>query len=227
LYIGSNLKIDRSPSTVLHIGHFGRYAGSAQSSSIERRNGMEWYLMVWRKYAEFDGRARRQEYWMFQLFNILAMLALAILGGIAIAINRNFGVILFFPFALYWLAIIIPSIAVAVRRFHDTGRSGWMLLLFVALGIIPVVGFISAIIQIVFMCQDSVPGTNEYGPSPKYPDQFNSAFAMSAPNRSMGLYGQPPSAPISPEGPAISFCNTCRTMLNPGSRYCSTCGAQN
>jgi uncharacterized membrane protein YhaH (DUF805 family) len=190
------------------------------------QTAMEWYLMVWKKYAEFDGRARRQEYWMFQLFNILAALALAALGAIAIAVSPKFGVVLFFPFTIYWLAMIIPAIAVAVRRFHDTGRSGWMLLLFVGLGIIPVVGLISSIVQIVFMCQDSFPGTNEYGPSPKYPDQFP-AFAPNAPYGSISPYGQPPSAPASLEAPAITFCKTCRTMLNPGSRYCSSCGAQN
>ena len=65
---------------------------------------MEWYLMVWRKYAEFDGRARRQEYWMFILFNLLALIALAVVGGIGIAINHHYGVVLFLPFSLYWLA---------------------------------------------------------------------------------------------------------------------------
>src|ERR1035438_1320758 len=125
---------------------------------------MEWYLMVWRRFAEFEGRSRRQEYWMFQLFNILAALAMAALGAIGIAINQKFGIILFFPFTLYWLAMIIPALAVSVRRLHDTGRSGWLLLLFVVLGLIPFVGIITAIVQIVFMCQDSVPGTNEYGP---------------------------------------------------------------
>jgi uncharacterized membrane protein YhaH (DUF805 family) len=188
---------------------------------------MEWYLMVWRKYAEFNGRARRQEYWMFILFNLLAIIALAVVGGIGIAINHDYGVVLFLPFSLYWLAAIIPAIAVTVRRFHDTGRSGWILLLFVGLGIIPVVGLISSIIQIVFLCQDSVPGTNEYGPSPKYPDQFPAVYAANMPYRSTGLYAPPPSAPAAVDGPAITFCKTCRTMLNPGSRYCSTCGAQN
>ena len=81
---------------------------------------MEWYLMVWRKYAEFDGRARRQEYWMFALFNFLAILALAGLGGIGIAINENYGGILFIPVGLYLLVCILSfqSIAVSVRRFH-------------------------------------------------------------------------------------------------------------
>jgi uncharacterized membrane protein YhaH (DUF805 family) len=209
------------------IGKFRRFSHFVESLTKERRNHMEWYLMVWKKYAEFNGRARRQEYWMFHLFNFLAIFALVGLGGIGIAINQNYGAVLFFPFALYWLAIIIPAIAVSVRRFHDTGRSGSLFLLFVVLGIIPVVGFISAIVQIVFMCQDSVPGTNQYGPSPKYPDQFAAAFGANAPYRPTGLSSQPPSTSTSVDAPPISFCKTCRAMLNPGSRYCSSCGAQN
>lgn len=187
---------------------------------------MEWYLMVWKKFAEFEGRSRRQEYWMFQLFNILAIFAMSAVGAIGIAISQKFGGILFLPFVLYFLAAIIPAIAVSVRRLHDTGRSGWLLLLFVGLGMIPIVGFISAIVQIVFMCQDSAPGPNQYGPNPKYPDQFP-AFAGNTPYASMRSYGQPLSAPSASDAPAISFCKTCRTMLNPGSRYCSSCGAQN
>ncbi len=188
---------------------------------------MEWYFMVWKKFAEFEGRSRRQEYWMFQLFNILALFAMSAVGAIAIAISPKFGGVLFFPFVLYFLAAIIPAIAVSVRRLHDTGRSGWLLLLFIGLGIIPLVGFISAIVQIVFMCQDSIPGPNQYGPSPKYPDQFPAAFDGNTPYANMGLYGQPSSAPNAADAPAISFCKTCRTMLNPGSHYCSSCGAQN
>jgi uncharacterized membrane protein YhaH (DUF805 family) len=187
---------------------------------------MEWYLMVWRKYAEFDGRARRQEYWMFILFNLLALIALAVVGGIGIAINHHYGVVLFLPFSLYWLAAIIPAIAVTVRRFHDTGRSGWILLLFVVLGIIPVVGLISAVIQIVFLCQDSVPGTNEYGPSPKYPGQFPAAYAANMPYRSTGLYSQAASVPPVATIDQIAACRTCGAMLPPGSQYCSSCGSQ-
>ena len=167
---------------------------------------------------------------MFTLFNFLAMMAMAILGAIAMAISPKFGVILFVPFVLYSLAIFIPSIAVAVRRFHDTGRSGMMLLLFVVLGIIPIVGFVAAIVQIVFMCQDSVPGANQYGPSPKYPDQFATAFAANAPYpgiapySSIGLPAQPPSVPVV-SAPQPTHCTACGALLNPGSRFCSSCGA--
>lgn len=193
---------------------------------------MEWYLMVWRKYAEFEGRSRRQEYWMFQLFNILALFAMSALGGIAMAISPKFGVVLFLPFTLYFLAAIIPAIAVSVRRLHDTGRSGWLLLLFVGLGLIPLVGFVSAIVQIVFMCQDSLPGTNQYGPSPKYPNQFNPAFASDAsyagitPYPQTGLYAQPPSTPFAAAPPPQpTHCTACGAILSDASHFCSNCGA--
>ena len=140
---------------------------------------MEWYLMVWKKYAEFDGRSRRKEYWMFTLFNLLAIFAL---GALAIAVgvmlettgkvaSENSVPFLFIPIGIYALAALIPSISAATRRFHDIGKSGWLLFLLIALGVIPVVGFITAIIQIVFLCQDSQPGANQYGPNPKFPEQ--------------------------------------------------------
>jgi uncharacterized membrane protein YhaH (DUF805 family) len=119
---------------------------------------MEWYLLVWKKFAEFNGRARRKEYWMFTLFNILIFLVLEVLG---IALMKiGVGVILFALLGLYALAIIIPSLAVAVRRLHDTGKSGW----FILLGLIPIVG---PVILLVFMVMDSAPEPNEYGPNPK------------------------------------------------------------
>lgn len=131
---------------------------------------MDWYLKVWKQYAQFDGRARRQEFWMFTLFNLMAVLVLAILGGIGLAISEDYGSILFIPLVVYYVAAFVPTLAVTVRRFHDTGKSGWVLLLLIVLGIIPFVGIVASIIQLVFVCTDSDQGTNEYGPSPKYPD---------------------------------------------------------
>lgn len=113
---------------------------------------MEWYMKVIRNYAGFEGRARRQEYWMFTLFNVIISLVLSLLANIA-----SFFSILSM---LYALAVLLPSLAVGARRLHDTGRSGWMLLL----GLIPVIG---GIILIVFMCQDSQNGDNQFGPNPK------------------------------------------------------------
>ncbi len=186
---------------------------------------MEWYLMVWRKYAEFDGRARRQEYWMFALFNLLAILALAGLGGIGIAINRDYGGILFVPLGLYVLAIIIPSIAVSVRRFHDTGKSGWLIPLFVVLGFIPFVNLISAIVRLVFMCQDSDPGMNQYGPSPKYPDGAPGGVLGNAGFNALTLNYQPPASATTATQLQPANCKACGAVLNEASHFCSSCGA--
>ena len=113
---------------------------------------MNWYLEVLKKYAVFTGRARRKEYWMFVLFYLIIAFVLAIIDAVI-----GTGALLY---GLYALALLIPNIAVAVRRLHDTGRSGWFLLI----GLIPLIG---AIVLIVFFVQDSQPGDNQYGPNPK------------------------------------------------------------
>jgi uncharacterized membrane protein YhaH (DUF805 family) len=182
---------------------------------------MDWYLMVWRKYAEFSGRSRRKEYWMFVLFNFLAILALAALGGVGIAISEDYGGFLFVPLGIYVLAVIIPSLSVAVRRFHDIGKSGWMILLFFALGFIPIVGFIAAVIQIVMLCQDSDPGVNQYGPNPKFPEQAAGMFAGSAGFTTMELGAQP--QPLTGENSSV-FCKGCGEKIMDGSSFCSRCG---
>jgi uncharacterized membrane protein YhaH (DUF805 family) len=119
---------------------------------------MEWFLKVLRQYADFNGRARRKEYWMFILFNMIfgfvAMLLDNLLGIADPVIG--YGAI----YGLYTLALIIPGIAVAVRRLHDLGKSGWMLLI----AFIPLIG---AIWLIVLMCTDSNAGENQYGANPK------------------------------------------------------------
>lgn len=113
---------------------------------------MNWYLGCWKKYAEFSGRARRQEFWMFVLFNSLAGVALGVVDGI-LGTNGGLG-------GLYSLAVLIPFLAVSVRRLHDTDRSGWWILV----NIIPLIG---AIILLVFLCSDSKPGENRFGANPK------------------------------------------------------------
>jgi uncharacterized membrane protein YhaH (DUF805 family) len=118
---------------------------------------MEWYLMVWKKYAEFNGRSRRKEYWMFTLIHLLIFLALEICG---IALMKSgIGTVLIGICGVYALAALIPALACCVRRLHDTGKSGW----FVLLSFIPLVGFI----LIVFLAIDGDSGPNVYGPSPK------------------------------------------------------------
>lgn len=121
---------------------------------------MEAVKTCFSKYATFDGRARRSEYWYFYLFNFLIMLVLLLLGYF-MADMSGFSVITILS-SLYSLAIIIPNLAVTCRRLHDTGKSGvWILI-----GFVPCVG---TILLLIFLCTDSVQGDNEYGPSPKYP----------------------------------------------------------
>jgi uncharacterized membrane protein YhaH (DUF805 family) len=119
---------------------------------------MNWYLKVLKQYADFNGRARRKEYWMFVLFNM-------IFGIVAIVLDNVLGIAMegigYGPlFGLYMLAMIIPSIAVEVRRLHDVGKSGWMI--FIAL--IPLIG---SIWLLVLFVTDGNPGENEYGLNPK------------------------------------------------------------
>lgn len=119
---------------------------------------MNWYLKVLNQYADFNGRARRKEYWIFFLFNmIFAILAMVLDNTLGIAIEGfGYGPI----YILYALAVLIPGLAVCVRRLHDIGKSGWMILI----AFIPLIG---GIWLLVLMLTDSKPGKNEYGPNPK------------------------------------------------------------
>ncbi len=117
---------------------------------------MNWYLKVLKQYVDFSGRARRKEYWMFILFNI-------IFSSIAMLIDYVLGLNVMGsgPIAMiYSLAILIPSIAVVVRRLHDINKSGaWILIVF-----IPIVG---AIWLLVLLIKAGDMGDNQYGPDPK------------------------------------------------------------
>lgn len=201
---------------------------------------MEWYWMVWKKYAQFDGRSRRKEYWMFTLFNLLvvfALGALAIVVGVMLS-SRGAGAsqdsvpFLFIPIGIYALAALIPSISAATRRFHDIGKSGWLLFLLCVLGIIPIVGFICSIIQIVFLCQDSQPGANQYGPNPKFPEQGAMMYAGIPPGAIPAGYFVPPQPPAMVVPPPQStetrsgFCRTCGGQLTDGSPFCGSCGTR-
>jgi uncharacterized membrane protein YhaH (DUF805 family) len=119
---------------------------------------MNWYLKVLKQYADFSGRARRKEYWMFALFNIIFIVVAMILDNVLglTAGELPYGVFYF----LYAFAVLIPGLAVSVRRLHDVGKSGWMLLI----ALIPLIG---AIWLLVLMVTDSNPGENQYGPNPK------------------------------------------------------------
>lgn len=119
---------------------------------------MNWYIEVLKKYAVFSGRARRKEYWIFILISTIITI---VLGGIELAAGlydpeTGPGLIS----GLYSLAVFIPSIAVLVRRLHDTNRAAWWLLML----LFPLIG---AIVLIVFLATDSSAGDNQYGPNPK------------------------------------------------------------
>lgn len=127
---------------------------------------MEWYLKVLKSYADFKGRARRKEYWMFTLFNIIAAVVAMIIDkllGTSFHINvggvdqsLGYG----YVYLLYVLIVLIPGFAVFVRRLHDVGKSGW----FFFVAFIPIAG---AIWLLVLLCTDSQPQTNQWGPNPK------------------------------------------------------------
>jgi uncharacterized membrane protein YhaH (DUF805 family) len=112
---------------------------------------MNAYLTALSKYAVFQGRARRSEYWLFSLVNALIAAVLWV-----IALNSDSGVILYL---LYALAVLLPTMAVGARRLHDTNRSGWWQLLV----IVP----FGAIVLLVFYCQDGTAGANRFGEDPK------------------------------------------------------------
>jgi uncharacterized membrane protein YhaH (DUF805 family) len=114
---------------------------------------MNWNLDVLKnKYAVFSGRARRTEYWMFFLFNLLIAIGIAIIEAV-IGTGGILGIV-------FSLAMLVPGIAVTVRRLHDTERTGWWILI----SLIPFLGWI---VLLVFMVLDSHPGDNAYGPNPK------------------------------------------------------------
>ena len=120
---------------------------------------MEWYLIVLKKYAVFEGRARRAEYWMFTMFNILVSIGIVLLemgvllGILGINTAGIFNLI-------YTFAVLLPGLSVLVRRLHDTGRSGW----YFFISLIPIIG---SFVLLYFLIQDSAPGENQYGPNPK------------------------------------------------------------
>ena len=130
---------------------------------------MKWFLKCLKQYADFSGRARRREYWFFQLFNLIFFIVIVLgLGLIANALGANdsitpeFGLntIIGLLIIFYVLALTIPSIAVTIRRLHDTGNSGWMLFI----SLIPLIGPIWLFILYV---KNSQPGENKWGPNPK------------------------------------------------------------
>ena len=114
-----------------------------------------WKKVLFENYANFSGRARRAEYWWTYLINLVALLVIA---GVSVAVLGEAGLVVY---VLAALAIVVPQLAVGIRRLHDTGKSGWYLL-------VAFVPFVGGIILIVFLATDGERGPNQYGPSPKY-----------------------------------------------------------
>jgi uncharacterized membrane protein YhaH (DUF805 family) len=120
---------------------------------------MNWYLEALKKYAVFNGRARRKEYWMFTLFNFIIAFGIGFMEGLF----GMGGESVLGPISIvYALAVLIPGLAVSIRRLHDTGRSGWWLFITA----IPIIG---PLVLIWFMIQEGQATDNLYGPDPKNP----------------------------------------------------------
>ena len=119
---------------------------------------MNWYLKCWKQYADFSGRARRKEYWIFSLINNIIIFFLYILQ--IVMIESTLWLIFPIIFFLYAVAVFLPGLAVNIRRLHDIGKSGWWYLIY----LIPIIG---AIWLTVLMCLDSEPGENQWGENPK------------------------------------------------------------
>ncbi|MEJ0002147.1 MAG: DUF805 domain-containing protein [bacterium] len=120
---------------------------------------MEYYKMFWQKYSDFRSRSTRTEYWMFILCNFIVGIAIGIIEGM-LRLKGPYGIGIIT--ILYTIASIVPSIALTVRRLHDTSHSGWWALIC----LVPIVGWL---VLLVFALTDSTPGDNMYGPNPKGP----------------------------------------------------------
>jgi uncharacterized membrane protein YhaH (DUF805 family) len=128
---------------------------------------VNYYLDVWRGYADFSGRARRKEYWFFSLFHSLTVISGAFLADALSKENRTIGTIFGSIVVLYFLASIVPTLAVTVRRLHDVDKSGWWYF-------ISFIPFVGPIWLLILTCTDGTPGPNQYGPDPKSADAVTS-----------------------------------------------------
>ncbi len=122
-----------------------------ESSAVNNKNIFEWYLEPWKKFAVGKGRAGRKEYWFFYLGNFAIGTVLSAMGGSLLGIANSTG--LYSPSTLFELATLIPTIAVGIRRMHDTDHSGWWILF--------------PIVNLVFLLINSQAGENKYGANPK------------------------------------------------------------
>ena len=121
---------------------------------------MHWYIDVLKKYTVFSGRARRKEFWMFFLFSAIISIFLVVIDEFMGWQFEMGGDILGFLSTLYYVAVIVPYLAVIIRRLHDTERTGWWILI----AFIPIVG---VLVLLVFLILQGTRGENRYGPDPK------------------------------------------------------------
>jgi uncharacterized membrane protein YhaH (DUF805 family) len=135
---------------------------------------MDWMLLPLQRYADFDGRSCRAEYWMFALLQLLIAIACFliyfVLAGVSPASQTEMsslgtGLLIFFVLA-YLVVFFIPGIAVTIRRWHDLDQSGWFLLLFAVLGAIPILGAIASLGNLIWFCMPGTSGPNKYGDDP-------------------------------------------------------------
>jgi uncharacterized membrane protein YhaH (DUF805 family) len=154
---------------------------------------MEWMILPFKRYADFQGRSRRKEYWMFMLLNI-GILVILLLPAFVFApgtsssefasdansfsgasqfesniFENPVSLIFFGLYGIYALAALIPSIAVTVRRLHDRDMSGWWYLGLTVAGVIPLIGILASIALLVLMVLPGTPGSNRFGADPKDP----------------------------------------------------------
>jgi uncharacterized membrane protein YhaH (DUF805 family) len=125
---------------------------------------------AYRRYADFQGRASRSEYWLFFLLVMLVMVGSSVLIYATGGPDGVFGMLVSLVYLVFILGSLVPSLAVAFRRLHDTNRSAWWLLI----GLLP---FIGAIVLIVFYCLPGTPGENRFGPSPESAKKLQETFA--------------------------------------------------
>lgn len=145
---------EKSKTAILHGGGRKPAAPVIAMSQPQANDALSWMLLPLKRYADFEGRSSRKEFWMFLLFTNLVAAALFVFGAV---VSPDLGVGLLL---LGILGVLLPLIAVQVRRFHDQGKSGW----FALLNLIPYVGIL---VILVFMVIEGTAGDNQYGVDPK------------------------------------------------------------
>ncbi|SJZ83529.1 Uncharacterized membrane protein YhaH, DUF805 family [Selenihalanaerobacter shriftii] len=158
---------------------------------------MNYYFEVLNEYAEFNGRVKRKKYWMFTLISFVISIILRLISPVLLGI--------------YGLVVLLPGLAVTIRRLHDTNRSGWWVLI----NIIPLIG---PIIFLVFMVQDSTSGENKYDSKPKIQSQNNQVNTNNFKQNNLNSKEK-----LALENSKVE-CNECGEMVNTEVDFCSNCG---